>query len=144
VASAEAPCSAWPSFWATRPALADQQSDPDCDESCANGDERGTLPGASNCQEDDTEGEEYGTRSPCSRRGTVWSVGHAPNGLELTGDGGAAAGVRCSDVLGAGVVGLVAMGLLPPYARDGGSSRCQGVHRAGGAGLGRESAAAAG
>jgi hypothetical protein len=24
----------------------------------------------------------------------------APNGLELTGDGGAAAGVRCSDVLG--------------------------------------------
>jgi hypothetical protein len=58
----------------------------------------------------------------------------APNGLELTGDGGAAAGVRCSDVLGAKVLGLVAMGLLPPYARDGGSSRCQGVHRAGGAG----------
>jgi hypothetical protein len=25
----------------------------------------------------------------------------APNGLELTGDGGEAAGVRCSDVLGA-------------------------------------------
>jgi hypothetical protein len=64
-------------------------------------------------------------------------VAHAsPNGLELTGDGGAAAGVRCSDVLGAGVVGLVAMGLLPPYARDGGSSRCQGVHRASGAGGG--------
>src|SRR6476660_2805316 len=46
-------------------------------------------------------------------------------------------GVRCSDVLGARVVGLVAMGLLPPYARDGGSSRCQGVHRAGGAGRAR-------
>ena len=58
----------------------------------------------------------------------------APSGFELTGDGSAAAGVRWSDVLGAGVVGLVAMGLLPPYARDGGSSRCQGVHRAGGAG----------
>jgi hypothetical protein len=58
------------------------------------------------------------------------------NGLELTGDGGAAAGVRCSDVLGARVIGLVAMGLLPPYARDGGSSRCQGVHRASGAGGG--------
>src|SRR5260370_20584958 len=56
-----------------------------------------------------------------------------PNGLELTGDGGAAAGVRCSDVLGAGVLGLVAMALLPPYARDRGSSRCQVVHRAGGA-----------
>ncbi len=26
-----------------------------------------------------------------------------PNGLELTGDGGAAAGVRCSDLLGAAI-----------------------------------------
>ena len=49
----------------------------------------------------------------------------APNVLELTGDGGATDGVRCSDVLGAGVLGLVDMGLLPPYARDGGSSRCR-------------------
>ena len=86
MASAEEPCSAWASFWATRPALADQQSDTDCDEHCADGDERGALPGASNCQEDDTESEEYGTRSPCSRRGTVWSVGHAPNGLRLSGE----------------------------------------------------------
>jgi len=28
------------------------------------------------------------------------SIYAAPNGLELTGDGGAAAGVRCSDLLG--------------------------------------------
>src|SRR6185369_6684292 len=67
----------------------------------------------------------------------VGTHGLAPNGLELTGDGGAAAGVRCSDVLGARVLGLGAMGLPPPYARDGGSSRCQGLRRAGGAGRGR-------
>ena len=39
-----------------------------------------------------------------ARRGDVPTAGRiltaAPNGLELTGDGGAAAGVRCSDVLG--------------------------------------------
>ena len=94
LASGAAPCSAWPSFWGTRPALADQQSDADCDENCADRDERSALPGASNCQEDNTEGEEYGTRSPCSRRGNIWSVGHAPNVSKLSGERSGAERVR--------------------------------------------------
>jgi len=89
-------------------------------------------------------GRETAASENCLRRQALGSADRparalyrAPNGLELTGDGGAAAGVRCSDVLGARVLGLGAMGLLPPYARDGGSSRCQRLRRAGGAGRGR-------
>ena len=42
-------------------------------------------------------------RAPTPEDVPAWHLYSAksPNGLELTGDGGAAAGVRCSDVLGA-------------------------------------------
>jgi hypothetical protein len=75
----EALCSVWPSFWATRTSLTDQQSEPDCNEGGADGDEGAALPGASNCQKDDADDEEHSSWSSRFCRRAVSSFHHAPN-----------------------------------------------------------------